>query len=419
MPVLDYSALVDDGLVHRDVYVSPRVFDAEMRRIFLGSWVYVGHESEIRQPGDYKATSIGTEPAILTRDADGRPQVLINRCSHRGAAVCPLPRGNASTFRCPYHGWTFGGDGALLGVPFSEADLDRSKMGLPAASLVDSYRGFVFASFNPDVPPLRTHLHDVLPYIDAFVEHARGYELQVSPDANEALYNGNWKMQLENNVDGYHLSFTHQSLFSVLQRRTGRRSRYIDGRAEGATTETFANGHAVMDLRPVATQAGRERLDVLPGAPPPGADLDAFFGIEGAEELYLASTGPAMNVSIFPNLNLGSINICEVHPLAVNRTRVVLRPLLLADAPDEMNRVRLRYHELGSGPAGFVQPDDLEMFERASDGLAAQSAEWVKMTRGKDRQGPGTGDRVTAGITDETPQRGQYRRWQELMGPPR
>jgi hypothetical protein len=159
----------------------------------------------------------------------------------------------------------------------------------------------------------------------------------------------------------------------------------------------------------------RDRLDILPGAPAPDADLDEYFGIENAEDLYLASLGPTMNVSIFPNLNLGSINICEVYPLAADRTRVVLRPLLLKDAPDDINRMRLRYHEIGSGAAGFVQPDDIEMFNRVNQGLASEEVEWIEMTRGKDRETVVSDTHQVSQISDETPQRGQYRWWRELM----
>lgn len=390
-----------------------------MQRIFMSTWVYVGHDSEIAAPGDYKVTAIGREPVILARDRDGAPHVVVNRCSHRGAAVCLVPRGNSAGFRCQFHGWTFGLDGSLAAIPYAEEAVDRERLALARAPRVESYRGFIFASFNPAVAALTEHLRDVLPYIDRFVEHAGAHALRVSPDANEVVFDANWKMQLENNVDGYHLSFTHQSLFGVLQARTGRQTRYLGGNAEGeATVEAFANGHAVMDLRSVATEVLRERLDIVPGAPPPGADLDAYFGIEGAEDLYLASTGPPMNVSIFPNLNLGSINICEIHPLAVNRTRVVLRPLLLDGVPDDVNRIRLRYHEIGSGPAGFVQPDDVEMFERVAQGLASEEVEWIQMTRGRERETvAGDGHRVSH-ISDETPQRGQYRHWRELMGAP-
>jgi phenylpropionate dioxygenase-like ring-hydroxylating dioxygenase large terminal subunit len=403
-----------------------------MERIFMRTWVYVGHDSEIAQTGDYKMTSIGAEPVLLTRSEDGTPSVVINRCSHRGAAVCLLPKGNVSGFRCQFHGWTFGLDGELAAIPYGEEGFDREALSLTAAPRVESYRGFIFASFNPEVPALTDHLRDVLPYIDAFVEHAGQYALRVAPDANEVVYDANWKMQMENNVDGYHLSFTHQSLFSVLQRRTGNQSRYLSkaqaAKAEAseeemgvATVEAFSNGHAVMDMRSLGNEElrramKRDRLDILPGAPAPGTDLDDYFGIDDAEELYLASLGPTMNVSIYPNLNLGSINICEVYPLAADRTRVVLRPLLLEDAPDDINRMRLRYHEIGSGAAGFVQPDDIEMFNRVGQGLASEEVEWIEMTRGKDREEILSETHRVSQISDETPLRGQYRRWQEMMG---
>lgn len=408
---------MEDTRVHRDVYVSPTVFEAEMERIFMRTWVYVGHDSEIAEAGDYKTTSIGAEPVILTRGKDGAAHVVINRCSHRGAAVCLLARGNSTGFRCQFHGWTFGLDGELAAIPYSEEATDKERLSLTRAPRVESYRGFIFASFNPDVPALTDHLRDVLPHIDRFVEYAGDRPLRVAPDANEVVYDANWKMQLENNVDGYHLSFTHQSLFGVLQKRTGKQPRYLGGSAEGeAKVEAFSNGHAVMDLRSVATDVLRERLDIVPGAPPPGADLDEYFGIDDGEDLYLKSTGPPMNVSIFPNLNLGSINICEIHPLSANRTRVVLRPLLLDGVPDDINRIRLRYHEIGSGPAGFVQPDDVEMFDRVGLGLASEEVEWIQMTRGIEREVVAEDGHRVSHISDETPQRGQYRRWRELMG---
>jgi anthranilate 1,2-dioxygenase (deaminating, decarboxylating) large subunit len=408
---------VEETRVHRDVYVDPQVFEAEMERIFMRTWVYVGHDSEIAAVGDYKSTAIGTEPVILARGEDGDPHVVVNRCSHRGAAVCLMPRGNASGFRCQFHGWTFGLDGELAAIPYAEEGFDKEALSLARAPRVESYRGFIFASFNPAVPALTEHLRDVLPHIDRFVEHAGAHALRVAPDANEVVYDGNWKMQLENNVDGYHLSFTHQSLFGVLQKRTGKQSRYLSSSQEGeATVEAFANGHAVMDLRAVATEVLRERLDIVPGAPAPDADLDEYFGIENAEDLYLKSTGPPMNVSIFPNLNLGSINICEVHPLSVDRTRVVLRPLLLDGVPDDINRLRLRYHEIGSGPAGFVQPDDIEMFERVALGLDSEEVEWIQMTRGRERERVEGAEHRVSHISDETPQRGQYRHWRQLMG---
>src|SRR6266571_8044745 len=89
-----------------------------MDRIFTRGWVFVGHASEIPRPGDYVTRTLGTEPVIMVRGKDGAVSVLVNRCMHRGTLVCPADRGNARTFSCPYHGWTYDTSGELLGVPY-------------------------------------------------------------------------------------------------------------------------------------------------------------------------------------------------------------------------------------------------------------------------------------------------------------
>ncbi|HVA24347.1 MAG TPA: Rieske 2Fe-2S domain-containing protein, partial [Chloroflexota bacterium] len=97
-----------DFRVRTDVYTDPAIFELEMRRIFETTWVYVAHESEIPNPGDYVSTSIGLQPVIASRGDDGQVHVLLNRCRHRGSAVCRLERGHAEQFKCPYHGWVYG-----------------------------------------------------------------------------------------------------------------------------------------------------------------------------------------------------------------------------------------------------------------------------------------------------------------------
>ena len=112
------SSLVDyeRGRVHASVYTDADVFAEEMRRIFHRSWVYLGHESEIALPGDYKTTYIGQIPVIISRTEDGRMHGVVNRCVHRGTTVCQMERGNASYFRCEYHGWTYRNSGELIGI---------------------------------------------------------------------------------------------------------------------------------------------------------------------------------------------------------------------------------------------------------------------------------------------------------------
>ncbi len=410
--------LVREGSVHRDIYLDPGVFALEMERIFMRTWVYVGHESEIATSGDYKTTAIGNKPVIVSRSQDGSIHVLMNRCRHRGATVCQWPSGNASSFRCSFHGWTYDQTGALVGVTYPTGysdELDKTELGLFSAPLVQSYRGFIFASFDNSVPPLEDHLGAATEFLDKFVEHVPGHNLRATKASHRLSFTGNWKMQLENSLDGYHANFTHASFFNLIQQRTKQPAMYLSNK-HVADSLAFGNGHAMLDQRVAAGPALRRRLDILPGAPAPDANLDEFFGVSNASVLYDATPGPGFNLAIYPNLAIVGIHIREIHPISVGRTEIILRPMLADGAPPKLNRLRLRYHDMFYGPSGFGQPDDVEMFERVRAGLDSGSDPWIRLDRGLQRE-EREGNEIRRGdITDETPQRGQYRQWRHLMG---
>lgn len=112
------EAGLGQDLVPVDIFNDPGVFAAEMERIFLRTWVYVAHETEIPNPGDFVQRRIGVDPVIVTRDGDGDIHVLSNYCRHRGTQVCQTDQGNSRFFKCPYHGWTYSNNGDLIGTPF-------------------------------------------------------------------------------------------------------------------------------------------------------------------------------------------------------------------------------------------------------------------------------------------------------------
>src|SRR2546422_52640 len=130
--MIDYKALIQDDRIHVSLYTDPRIFADEMDRIFTRGWVFVGHASEIPRPGDYVTRTLGTQPVIMVRGKDSAVSVLVNRCMHRGTMLCTAGRGATRTFACPYHGWTYDLDGALLGVPYpgGYTDFDKSAHGL-------------------------------------------------------------------------------------------------------------------------------------------------------------------------------------------------------------------------------------------------------------------------------------------------
>lgn len=402
--------------VHRDAYTDPAVFTAEMDRIFASTWVYVGHASEIPNPGDYKATKLGCRPVIMAHSSKGEINILMNRCKHRGAIVCQNERGNARFFRCEYHGWTYRNSGELVGITYPEGypDVNKAELGLDAAPKVAVYRDFVFASLNQDVPPIEEHLAGAKAYLDIFADQGFGRSLKASLGTQEIVYEGNWKFQLENGCDGYHPNFTHRSFFRVMSTDDSSAGSYMDGQAP-ARALSLGNGHAVLDQRTSQGEHYIERVLAAPDAEEIIASLREEMSEDDLNQLLSTASSSAFNLTVFPNLQLIGVHIREIVPIDVTTTVVKYSPLAVDDVPDGINRLRLRAHELFYSAAGFGVPDDGEMFKRVTAGLGADT-EWLLLSRGMQREeaGPEAGT-VSAHITDEAPQRGEWARWAELM----
>jgi p-cumate 2,3-dioxygenase alpha subunit len=143
---------------HRSALTSPDIHRAEIERIFNRSWLYVGHESEVPNRGDFVRRTVGLRPLFFVRSrTTGEVKVFYNSCTHRGATICRRDRGNGKTFQCFYHAWTFDSDGQLIGVPDEECFgpvFDKSKYRLVQVPRQQSYRGLIFVSYDPQVEEL-------------------------------------------------------------------------------------------------------------------------------------------------------------------------------------------------------------------------------------------------------------------------
>jgi phenylpropionate dioxygenase-like ring-hydroxylating dioxygenase large terminal subunit len=390
----DLADLVTDTAVRGEIYRDPAVFEAEMRAIYGHTWVYLGHESEIAEPGDYKTTTIGLQPVIVSRGDDGEIRVLLNRCRHRGTTVCQEPRGNARFFRCAYHGWTYANDGRLTGQPFPggyPSDFPRDRFGLLAAPRVELYRGFIWACLSPDVAPLEEHLGPVTTFLDEFCDISPEKRIRLEGGRHRMTYEGNWKMMMENGCDGYHPSLVHQSFQDAMEEsisadriKAGLNDIYSD--RSPAVCRDLGHGHAVLDQRVIAPFGADER------------------------------SGGGFVLTVFPNLILIGAQARTIVPLAWNQTEVVV-DFVVIPGMEELTESRLRTHELFFGPAGFGQPDDTEMFERVWTGLMAGAGtedDWNDFSRGLGRETTEDGV-LTSNITDELGQRGFYREWKRLV----
>lgn len=413
---LSMSALVDDDdqafRLHTRLYTDPAVFDAEMKAIFETTWVYVGHESEVAQVGDYKTASIGTQPVILSRHEDGQIYVLVNRCRHRGTVVCRSESGHSNYFRCPYHNWVYANDGALVGMAMASGysdDFDKTQYGLQRVPRVGSYKGLIFASLAEEGASLDDHLASAKPYIDRWINRSPIGEIQVIPTAHRYPYPGNWKWQAENGADGYHGNYVHASWQKVLQRANEAKVKDIRKFRENGCTRGLDYGHGLLErpggTNPASSWTGR----MMERFPEYETALRARFS-----ELEISDISARRNIFLFPNVYLFDTHIRVINPISVDETEVYLFVYALKGVPDELNEGRYRAHERFYGPSGFGSPDDLEIFVSNQTGVKGRAVDWVLLSRGQHRERLEGRERV-GHSTDETPTRSIYREWKRLM----
>src|SRR6516225_8933318 len=420
------AGLIEPGCVHRDVYTDPEIFELEMERIFGHAWLYVGHASQVPRPGDYITAELGRQPVIMVRHRDGAVHVLLNRCTHRGAKVVNDRKGSAPRLTCCDHGWSFDTDGRLAAVPVAEgcaAGFDKAAFALARAPRVGDYRGFVFASLAAKGPSFEDHIGPMKGNIDDLVDRAPAGELALDAGMHRYTYAGNWKLQVENVLDSYHVPFGHASTVNKQGVQFVRR-------------EGDRRGAAVVETEKKETAASwKERKSYIAGnghgwtsntsldegkrsSPAYDAYRRALAEKVGAERAREILTPRLHNSLIYPNMSIMGLNIHVrvIKPVAVDRTEVTIFPVRLVGAPAAMNAGNIRLLNVTHAAASFVQTDDLESFVRAQKGLRSRLTDWVDISRGLGDEEPDRELNVTRALaTHEMVVRAQYKAWLGYM----
>ncbi|MGB5082604.1 MAG: Rieske 2Fe-2S domain-containing protein [Burkholderiales bacterium] len=420
-----------DGVfrVHRDVYSDAALFELEQRHIFERTWNFLALESQLSKPNDFVTAHIGRTPILLTRDARGL-RALVNVCRHKGAVVCSAEAGNSKYHVCPYHGWAYDASGKNVAIKDRKtgaysAAFDAEDHDLVPLAKLASYKGLVFGSLTLEVPPLEDFLGDMRFFLDLMMEQGpRGMEF--IPGRAVYTYRGNWKLQLDNGLDPYHLTSTHLSYIDLQSRRRAGEgnveARQFDwamrASKEGGSFG-FPYGHAVYWL----DQPEPEKRPIYPALP----EIRARLSERHAEWML-----KARNTHIFPNMQIAdaiTLMLRTFRPLAVDLTEMrswCLAPI--GEAP-EVRAWRLRQFEDFFNPGGMATPDDTIVYSECQSGLSARPISFLQgHARGMAAAEQGANDlarelgirpsvSVKGGFTlfNEITFHAPYREWARLM----
>jgi phenylpropionate dioxygenase-like ring-hydroxylating dioxygenase large terminal subunit len=422
------SDLVGRGRVHRRFYADPGVFEAERQRIFRRVWLWLGHESQLKRPGDFFTARMAGERIIVARHTDGTIRAFHNRCMHRGAEVCAAAAGNARSFVCPYHAWTYRTDGSLASVPLEKGyepgfPQRSAALALEPVARLASYRGFLFGSHSASGEDLETFLGpQVCAAFDNFVDRAPEGTVELAGGRTVQRFRGNWKLQVENSIDLLHPRILHRSAVDAADRVDhGGREPSVEWDIvkanglslrewDGLQIAALPRGHcwmggfltkAIDEERPDAVQLRYRKLMA-----------ERYGERRAAEILSFNRHNTIVYPTLFVNSRLAQIRVLQ--PVSVDCTEQHGYIFRLNGAPEEMFEAAVRMVNTNNSPSSIVTSDDHEIFERIQQSLAAGRHEWADWSRGLESERSVEGALSGEG-TSELPMRNQHRAWAEYM----
>lgn len=364
------------GLVSRLVFNDETLYRLEQQRIFARSWLYLAHETEIPNRGDFVTRTMGEDPVIVVRGNDGVVRAFLNSCPHRGTLVCRADAGNAGGFVCPYHGWSFSNAGDLTALAhdpaYYEGHLKPEELGLHPVAQLGIYRGLIFATWDAAAPTLDEYLGDSKWYMDVyFARTPAGMEVLGRP--HRWIMQANWKLGAINfAADGPHATYVHGP---ITERLAGIPSQVIADILATSPAFSLGNGHNGI-------------FTVLPGEAPPWYGCDPGLvelykqQLDAGQQHYLSKMISGVQTQ-FPNMSWvqAPISVGENEPpvmfLALrvwnprgpDRTEIFDWFLVEKEAPEEYKKAVLRAGLRTFSVGGTFDQDDAEAWAGIARGI--------------------------------------------------
>ena len=429
----------------------PELYELEMERIFGKTWVFLGHETEIPNKGDFVTRDMGSDAVIVARDREGDIHVSLNVCPHRAMKVQTHDAGNTNVHMCIYHGWAFKPNGDFIGAPVEKECMHghmtpKDQLGLKKAR-VALYGGLIFATWNIDGPSLDEFLGDAKYYFDTLFLRTEG-GLEVLGPPQRFRINANWKTACEQSAaDGFHTLTLHRWLAEV-----GPYAKKPDAEGKGAdlSPEMYGcevwtdQGHALrcIDLdRKIVRLTGKNPYELtvvekLTALPPPGvtaAMVPELLERFDDGQLKLMSWRPPQVGGFFPNGLFEFIYLpqpdgtvvgaCALHayiPKGPGQLEFMNWIFAEKDTPPELKARMLRQSIQMLGTSGMVEMEDSDTWPHQTEVAKGAMAKTItlkyqaKFEQGAPEGWPGPGH-VGDGFTKDDTQWAWWKAWHELM----
>jgi phenylpropionate dioxygenase-like ring-hydroxylating dioxygenase large terminal subunit len=422
---------LDGGTLHRDSFASEEIFRRERERVFARAWNFVGHTSQLTRAGDFFLSRCGTEPVIVARDEKDAIHVLLNSCRHRGMPACRYDAGNATGFICSYHGWSYGLDGALTGVPKKEryhARLATENWGLVRAR-VAVFHGSIWASFDRQAPSFEDYLgSDMQFYLRSLLQGPDGEDDGYEVIGGIVKWQApcNWKFGAENFAGDHYHGYSHISVERLSVGLSGKKSRH-----NFAAVKTPRQAMSVADPQRGHTIRASVYKELGPYDDQEGASAEVNDYYRKCHEQRQRRLGDKARLMIhggviFPNTHFNSAGRTTIGlwlPLSPSRTEVWRWLFVPRNAPAAVKETLREYYLRYAGPAGMVEQDDMENWtaaQRGAESLVGRDYPFnYQLAMGLERRarpGEWLGEEVS--ITEDVAEHNQrafYAHWARLV----